>query len=143
MKRVWCAVLACLLAGPLLMAARDGGSQTGGWLAKVPDGERSRVNPVAGQQDAIAAGRVLYQDRCAQCHGANAEGRGKRPPLRSARVAGASDGELFWLLTNGYRGMPRWSRLPEPERWQIVAYLRNLQARPHEVPLEREGRAPQ
>jgi mono/diheme cytochrome c family protein len=143
MKRILTPVLACLLAGPLLMAARDGGSQTGGWLAKVPDGERSRVNPVAGQADAVAAGRVLYQDRCAQCHGANAEGRGKRPPLRSARVAGASDGELFWLLTNGYRGMPRWSRVPEPERWQIVAYLGNLQVRPHEVPLEREGRAPQ
>jgi mono/diheme cytochrome c family protein len=138
MKRLSCAVLACLVVGPLLMAAASGG-----WPAKVPDGERSRVNPVADKADAIAAGRVLYQDRCAQCHGANAEGRGKRPPLRSARVAGASDGELFWLLTNGYRGMPRWSRVPEPERWQIVAYLRNLQARPHEVPLEREGRAPQ
>jgi mono/diheme cytochrome c family protein len=140
MKHVWCAVLACLFAGPLLMAARGGGSQTGGWLAKVPDGERSRANPVAGHADAIAAGRVLYQDRCAQCHGASAEGRGKRPSLRSARVAGASDGELFWLLTNGYRGMPRWSRVPEPERWQIVSYVRSLQAAPTEKGTARDPR---
>jgi hypothetical protein len=42
-------------------------------------------------------------------------------------VAAATDGELFWLLKNGYHGMPRWTRLPEAERWQIVGYLRSLQ----------------
>jgi mono/diheme cytochrome c family protein len=123
MRRLSTAVLACLLSGPLLM-----GAASGGWLGKVPDAERSRVDPVAGQADAIAAGRVLYQDHCAQCHGASGEGRGNRPALRSARVAAASDGELFWLLKNGYHGMPRWTRLPEAERWEMVAYLRTLQA---------------
>jgi mono/diheme cytochrome c family protein len=103
------------------------GAASGGWLGKVPDAERSRVDPVAGQADAIAAGRVLYQDHCAQCHGASGEGRGKRPALRSARVAAANDGELFWLLKNGYDGMPRWTRFPEAERWEMVAYLRTLQ----------------
>jgi mono/diheme cytochrome c family protein len=122
MKRTATTVLACLLAGPLLMAAASGG-----WPAKVPAGERSRANPVAGQAEAIAAGRVLYQDHCAQCHGASGEGRGKRPALRSPGVAAATDGELFWLLKNGYHGMPRWTRLPEAERWQIVDYLRSLQ----------------
>ena len=35
---------------------------------------------------------------------------------------------LRWLLKNGdvYRGMPRWSGLPEQERWQIIAYIRSL-----------------
>jgi mono/diheme cytochrome c family protein len=133
MKRVSCAVLACLVAGPLLMAAASGG-----WLGKVPDAERSRVDPLAGHTDAIAAGANLYQDHCAQCHGASGEGRGKRPALRSARVAAASDGELFWLLKNGYHGMPRWTRLPEAERWEMVAYLRNLQAMPAEAAQKRE-----
>ena len=103
---------------------------SGGWLAKVPAAQRSRTNPVVGQAEAVAAGRVLYQDHCAQCHGPSGEGHGHRPPVHSARVAGASDGELFWLLTNGYRGMPRWTRLPEAERWQIATYLRSLQAAP-------------
>ena len=133
MKRVSTAVLACLLSGPVLMAAASGG-----WLAKVPDADRTRVNPVAGRTEAIAAGTNLYRERCAQCHGAAGEGRGRRPPVRSPRVAAASDGELFWLLTNGYRGMPRWSRLPDPERWQIVAFVRNLQAMPTEAPQKRK-----
>lgn len=111
---------------------------SGGWLTKVPDADRTRVNPVAGGAEAIAAGANLYRERCAQCHGAAGEGRGHRPPVRSPRVAAARDGELFWLLTNGYRGMPRWSRLPDPERWQIVTYLRSLQARPDEAPKKRE-----
>jgi hypothetical protein len=35
---------------------------------------------------------------------------------------------LFWVLTNGVvmRGMPVWSKLPEPERWQIVTFLKSL-----------------
>jgi len=125
MKRISTTVLACLLFGPLLMAA-----SSGGWLTKVPAVARARTNPALGQTEAVAAGRVLYQDHCAQCHGASGEGRGKHPALRSPRVAAAADGELFWLLTNGYRGMPRWTRLPEAERWQIVGYLRSLQAGP-------------
>jgi hypothetical protein len=50
--------------------------------------------------------------------------------LRSARIAGATDGDLFWILKNGepFRGMPSWARLPEGQRWQIVAYLRSLQS---------------
>ena len=38
----------------------------------------------------------------------------------------ATPGTLFWILTNGVvrRGMPVWSKLPEPQRWQIVTYQR-------------------
>jgi mono/diheme cytochrome c family protein len=75
---------------------------------------------------------VLYQDNCAKCHGADGNGRGSRPPVHSARIAAATDGDLFWLLTHGqpFRGMPAWARLPEEQRWQIVAYLRTIQAEP-------------
>ena len=32
-----------------------------------------------------------------------------------------------WLITNGVvrRGMPAWSKLPEPQRWQIIVFLRS------------------
>jgi len=35
---------------------------------------------------------------------------------------------LFWILNNGVvrRGMPVWSKLREPERWQIVTFLQSL-----------------
>ena len=43
-------------------------------------------------------------------------------------LAALGPGALFWILTNGVgrRGMPVWSKLPEPQRWQIVSYLKSL-----------------
>jgi hypothetical protein len=48
--------------------------------------------------------------------------------LRTDEVQNAADGEIFWLLRNGSlrRGMPSWSALPEPSRWQIIAYVKSL-----------------
>ncbi|MDR3740586.1 MAG: c-type cytochrome [Terracidiphilus sp.] len=100
----------------------------GGWLRKVTDADRKRVNPYAGQAEATAAGKLLFTENCAKCHGDDALGRRGRPSLRTERIAQATDGELAWLLKNGsaWKGMPSWSTLPEPERWQIIAYLRSL-----------------
>lgn len=96
------------------------------WLKRVPAAERARANPYAGQADAVAAGARLYADHCSRCHGADLEAVRGKPSLRSPVVQGATDGELFWLLRNGdlRHGMPSWSELPEPERWEIVAFLK-------------------
>lgn len=101
---------------------------TNQWLKKVPQAERTRVNPYAGKPDAVAAGAILFHNNCAQCHGNDAAGKFSRPSLRTEEVRNETDGELAWLLKNGdvYRGMPRWSGLPEQERWQIIAYMRSL-----------------
>jgi mono/diheme cytochrome c family protein len=100
----------------------------GSWLNHVPEADRQRINPLAGQADAIAAGGRMFGNHCAKCHGDDALGRGKRPSLRSDRVQHATDGEIFWLLKNGNlaKGMPTWAALPEPMRWQIIAYLKSL-----------------
>lgn len=100
----------------------------GSWLKKVPPADRKRVNSYAGNPTAIAAGASLFHENCAKCHGDNAEGKGKRPSLKSERIKHASDGEIAWLLKNGnsFKGMPIWGGMPEPERWQIVAYIRSL-----------------
>jgi mono/diheme cytochrome c family protein len=100
----------------------------GSWLKKVPDADRKRVNPFEGQADAIEAGGRMFADHCAQCHGPDAMGHGKRPSLRSDRVQHATDGEIFWLLRNGNlsKGMPTWAALPEPVRWQIIAFVKSL-----------------
>jgi len=119
--------VACLLLGCAVLLAAAKVNQD--WLRKVPAAERSRTNPYAGQADAIAAGSRLYADHCARCHGADLEGVRGKPNLKSAVVGNAADGELFWLLRNGdlRHGMPSWSGLPEPERWEIVAFLRSRQ----------------
>jgi mono/diheme cytochrome c family protein len=128
-KRIWALVYVPLTVAAIivLMAAANGA-----WLKKVPASIHAQVNPVAAQPDAIAAGSNLYQNNCAQCHGADGNGKGGRPPVRSARIAGATDGDLYWLLKNGeaFRGMPSWAKLPEGQRWQIVAYLRSIQSPP-------------
>jgi mono/diheme cytochrome c family protein len=129
-KRIWvlAGVPLTIAASLLLMAAANGA-----WLKKVPAADHAMVNPVATHPDAVAGGSHLYQNNCAQCHGADGNGRGSRPAIRSARIAGATDGDLYWILKNGepFRGMPSWSRLPEGQRWQIVAYLRSIQAQPN------------
>ena len=124
----WILVLAALIASSMLCFAKADGS----WLKKVPQADRNRVNPFAGNRDAAAAGANLFHNNCAKCHGENAEGKGSRPSLRSERVKNASDGELAWLLKNGnvFKGMPRWGGLPEQERWQIIAYIRSLNETP-------------
>jgi mono/diheme cytochrome c family protein len=110
-------------ASAICFAAADGS-----WLKKVPQSDRMRVNPYARQTDAVAAGVNLYRNNCAKCHGANAEGKGSRPTLKSARMATASDGEIAWIIKNGqsFKGMPSWGGLPEQMRWQLVTYLRSL-----------------
>jgi mono/diheme cytochrome c family protein len=101
----------------------------GGWLKKVPAQDRARVNPYAGDSRAIDAGKILFENNCAKCHGSEAQGKHNRPSLRGERIVReATDGDIAWLLKNGnsWKGMPSWSSLPEPQRWQIIAYLRSL-----------------
>jgi len=98
-----------------------------GWPQRVPEKDRQRVDPYSGHADAIAAGAKLYAQHCSKCHGENLEGSGNKPSLHSEAVQQATDGELFWMLKNGdlRHGMPSWSSLPEPARWQIIAFIRS------------------
>jgi len=103
-------------------------------LAKAPQKAAARHNPLEKDPDAVPAGAKLFGQHCAECHGEDASGgRGgkKGPSLRAPEVQRATPGSLFWLLTNGVvrRGMPVWSRLPEPQRWQLVSYIKSLNAK--------------
>jgi mono/diheme cytochrome c family protein len=101
-------------------------------LAKAPEKARAKRNPLESDPDAIAAGRNLFEQHCGECHGDTAEGGKKGPSLRAEQVQNSTPGAIFWLLTNGVvrRGMPVWSKLPEPQRWQLVAYIKSLGAKP-------------
>jgi mono/diheme cytochrome c family protein len=97
-------------------------------LAKAPQKAKAKRNPMATDPDAIAAGANLFDQHCAECHGDAGEGSRKGPSLLKEPVQTARPGALFWLLTNGVvrRGMPVWSKLPEPQRWQLVTYIKSL-----------------
>jgi mono/diheme cytochrome c family protein len=97
-------------------------------LAKAPKKALARRNPLEVDPDAVAAGAKLFALHCAECHGEMAEGGRKAPSLLADPVQQATPRTLFWILTNGVvrRGMPVWSKLPEPQRWQIVSYVKSL-----------------
>lgn len=80
-------------------------------------------NPYSGDPDAVRAGAKLYHRHCAPCHGSDANGIRKAPPIR-----GRPADEVRPILKNGVigRGMPSWSKLPEQQRWQIATFLEQL-----------------
>jgi mono/diheme cytochrome c family protein len=101
-------------------------------IAKAPEKARAKRNPLETDPQAVAAGRILFKQHCSECHGDSAEGGKKGPNLRAEEIQSAAPGAIFWILTNGVvrRGMPVWSKLPEPQRWQLVAYLKSLGVQP-------------
>lgn len=101
-------------------------------LARAPQKAISQRNPLESDPDAVRAGAKLFDLHCAECHGHMAEGGKKAPSLRAPEVQQAAPGALFWLLSNGVvrRGMPVWSKLPEPQRWQLVTYIKSLSVSP-------------
>ncbi len=93
-------------------------------LAKAPAKAAARHNPLEADPDAVAAGGKLFAS------------------LRVEQVQQATPGAIFWLLTNGVvrRGMPVWSKLPEPQRWQLVSYIKSLTPASHPIP--KDGKTP-
>lgn len=97
-------------------------------IGRAPEKARAKRNPLEKDPDAAAAGRILFEQRCAECHGDNAAGGKKGPSLRAPEIQNAEAGAIFWILTNGIvrKGMPVWSKLPEPQRWQLVSFIKSL-----------------
>ena len=112
------------IAAPFLLATVGDGA----WVSKVPEKYRQRQNPFDSDSKAVAAGSKLFRQNCASCHGDEGTGRDNHPNLHSERIRNATPGELEWLLNNGSmrNGMPSWSRLPEPQRWQLVSFLKQM-----------------
>jgi PQQ-dependent dehydrogenase (methanol/ethanol family) len=109
-------ILVCLLSVPLL-------------YAQSPDEKEDLPNPVAGQSEAIAAGKKLYLEGCSGCHGPTAEG-GRGPNLAQGdQIRGATNRHLVSVITDGVKGsdMPP-SGLTGDKVWPLIAYLRNLTA---------------
>jgi mono/diheme cytochrome c family protein len=130
--RILCHAFAVLLTLGVVNAQTGSKDFVYAELAKVPSKAAARRNPLQSDPDAVAAGAKLFALHCAECHGDTADGGKKAPSLRVPEVQQATPGTLFWLLTNGVvrRGMPVWSKLPEPQRWQLVSLIKSLTPAP-------------
>ena len=92
-----------------------------------PESAAAMKNPYEGNGGAANAGKKLYAQNCAQCHGRNLEGMGPAPALDNSTVRKAKPGELYWFITKGNpaSGMPSWANMPKNQRWEIVSFLQS------------------
>jgi hypothetical protein len=79
-------------------------------------------------------GRKYYQINCAVCHGDTGAGDGPATKLGVPGISlvmditkGRSDGYIFGMIRNGRGLMPSYNRIEEPDRWDVVNYIRGLQ----------------
>lgn len=83
-------------------------------------------NPYEGDPAATRAGRALFGNRCAECHGADARGL-NGPDLTGLWANDTRDERVFQTIRAGVSGsvMPS-SSAPDHEVWAIVAYLKSV-----------------
>jgi mono/diheme cytochrome c family protein len=112
-----------VILGAILSIAPSVAQQTS--FRNAPASAAVMKNPYTGSATAATAGKKLYSQDCAQCHGNNLQGMGPAPALDTSAVRYAKAGELFWFISTGKltSGMPSWSNLPKQQRWQIVTFL--------------------
>ncbi len=104
---------------------------------KNADGSFHRGIPVPVTLEFLQEGRKKFDIYCSACHGYAGYGDGVTQPmgmsitanLQDARILAMPEGEIFNTVTNGKGQMIGYkNRTNALERWQMVAYLRALQA---------------
>jgi mono/diheme cytochrome c family protein len=130
MRRDACLLPVVFVLTPLLGYGIQVRDRDATWLA--PAAEASKPNPLATRTDVAAGGRKLFHQRCSTCHGEDGRGTQRAPDLSQLAVQGQSDGALFWKISGGNsrQGMPAFSFLPEPQRWQLVLHVRAVASSP-------------
>jgi mono/diheme cytochrome c family protein len=116
-------------------------------LPNVIDSMAGIPNPTPPDQRSLNNGRINFQINCAVCHGPLGQGNG---PATRYGVIGISlvsditksrtDGYIFGMIRNGRGMMPTYNRIEEPDRWDIVNYIRSLQGKLGTAPDTSHGR---
>jgi mono/diheme cytochrome c family protein len=97
-------------------------------------------NPLSATRENLAAGKALFAQNCAVCHGAaglgdgpGAKGLDPAPAVLAglSRMPIASDGFYYWTISEGgiefKSAMPPFKgTLKEEDIWKLVLYLRTL-----------------
>jgi mono/diheme cytochrome c family protein len=115
-----------------------------------PAGAKSLQNPHPKTEESLAEAREHFVAHCSICHGIDGRGQTtigrnlypKTPDMRDAETQQLTDGELFYIITNGVRftGMPAWGDEDSPESiWALVTFIRRLpQLSPEELKRMKE-----
>jgi len=104
----------------------------------IPSEYRGLRNPLALTPDVVRAGGVLYQEQCAECHGAQGMGDGEAakalnpsPALLAymVQMPMSVDEYLMWSIAEGGKAfgtdMPAFKdELSQEDIWKIIAFMR-------------------
>lgn len=156
MRRIVISVLATvfvilLIVGGLILSIRGQGFSARAepsWMEKVlarnarkiatPPDAKNLKNPRQQQrEEMIREADEHFVEHCGMCHGI--DGRGdtvigknlypKVPDMTQAQTQELTDGEIYYIITNGVRltGMPAWGSEDTPEAiWDLVSLIRRL-----------------
>lgn len=103
--------------------------------------DQAPLNPVPPDSVSLQRGEILYQLHCLVCHGESGQGDGpmvehwredaQHPAdLTEDRIVGQPDGALYLTISQGFGAMPPLSENLTPrQRWDVVNYVRSLQAK--------------
>jgi mono/diheme cytochrome c family protein len=95
------------------------------------------ISPLPITAALLKRGQQRFTINCSPCHGQLADGNGITKKINAMAVVGnlhdkrmveMTDGELFYVITNGRNLMGAYgANVTVEDRWAIVAYLRALQ----------------
>ena len=103
----------------------------------------AEVNPFGRDPVAVESGDKLFHERCAVCHGQNAQGSMAANLVQTRSVRRGSQKALFKLIREGVPGtdMPPQPDLPDDGIWQMISYLRSMALPGEQPPLEGDPEA--
>jgi mono/diheme cytochrome c family protein len=129
-------ILFALLLALICIAIIIGVNQNKQW--NIPEEDKRRVNPIQPSREVINAARVIYLDKCSQCHGTSGKGDGPDAATYypsptnltdASHINSVTDGEIFYQISQGRKPMPAFKkRLTEEQRWQLVLLVRSFAA---------------
>lgn len=132
-------VLSLILLGSFEIAhsqPRTTQEKAGSAEPKMSPEDAAKKNPIPATPEGLAEVRKLYGYNCAMCHGKTGDGKGDlagdmKLELHDWRDASSiekmTDGELFWIITNGKGKMPgEGDRSVEKVRWNFVNLVRSF-----------------
>ena len=139
--RSTCLAAAIALAGGVLAAAVSPGAPqtTRSWnLGADAD---TKKNPVPATATTLEAGKALFKDKCARCHGPGGTGDGpdadpdatEMDLTNPKRAARNPDGVVYYKVLNGKQRpkMPAFKdELSEEQIWSVVAYVQSIRKQP-------------
>jgi mono/diheme cytochrome c family protein len=92
------------------------------------------ANPHPADSASLANGHKYFAINCVPCHGDRGMGDGPATKfgmpginLMTDVTKGRTDGYIFGMIRNGRGLMPPYNRIEEPDRWDVINYLRALQ----------------